>query len=244
MENADFRAYIASSSSEDESQGENEGKTKNSKIKDASRQKLRTLLLSGNDDAIPEGWDEGEGGDINMEITFTPGLSEKKDKEETTLDNYQKKIREKRKKRKEERKEVGQTKEGRKGDKSKVDGDEFFESGSTGDEEGEEEVKRDISNRQGKKGRSQTPPREETTAEELALIASSQNADEEPKHFDMKAVLRAEKHKRKKGKKSKKITPENELQEDFTIDVHDDRFKILHEDHQYAIDPTNPQYVV
>ena len=41
-------------------------------------------------------------------------------------------------------------------------------------------------------------PRAKATAEELALIAASDNPNGEPKHFDMKAVIKAEKGKGKK----------------------------------------------
>ena len=105
----------------------------------------------------------------------------------------------------------------------------------------------------GKKGKEkdvdheERPARVESTAEELALLAAADNPHGEVKHFDMKAVLRAEKRggKRKKGKKGKKGADdgENELQEDFSIDVKDDRFKAVLEDHTFAIDPTNPRYV-
>ena len=48
---------------------------------------------------------------------------------------------------------------------------------------------------------------------------------------------------KKKGKKAKRGPDdgENELQEDFSIDVKDDRFKAVLEDHTFAIDPSNPQ---
>lgn len=57
-------------------------------------------------------------------------------------------------------------------------------------------------------------------------------------------MLKAEKKIRRKNKGPKKPGEEddNELQEDFLIDVKDARFKALHEDHQYAIDPSNPQF--
>jgi len=32
------------------------------------------------------------------------------------------------------------------------------------------------------------------------------------------------------------------LQEDFVIDVHDERFQALHENPQFAIDPSNPRF--
>ena len=73
---------------------------------------------------------------------------------------------------------------------------------------------------------------------------ASSNPDAEPKHFNLKSVIKAEKSKkRRKGRKDKK-EDDGEAQEDFLVNVKDDRFKALFEDHQYAIDPTNPQFVL
>jgi len=56
-------------------------------------------------------------------------------------------------------------------------------------------------------------------------------------------LLEAEKLKGKKLKKGKKNKlDEAELQEDFSINVVDDRFKAVHDDHDFAIDPSNPHF--
>ncbi len=213
---------------------------------------------------MPEGWGESkdDDSDVDMEITFTPGLSAAKDeKDETTLEKYQRKMREKKKKRKEELRE--RTKEGgvEKKGATKDLGDDFFvadseDEGSAGDTEDEvprgKKGKGKVSAKKGKGRKAdgddeEKAARVESTAEELALLAASDNPNGEVKHFDMKAVLRAEKKKgrKKKGKKGKKGADdgENEIQEDFSIDVKDDRFKAVLEDHTFAIDPSNPQYV-
>ncbi|KAL1690187.1 hypothetical protein GGG16DRAFT_56176 [Schizophyllum commune] len=251
IEEADFRQYIASSGSEDEGEGEGDDGVPGEKAegkKKASRDRLRALLLGGGESELPEGWgakgSKGEWGeegddDVDMEITFTPGLSEKKgDGEETTLDKYQRKMREKRRKRKEEMKERHAEKE--------ADGDDFFEV---------DDEPAPNSNKSGKHGKKPhkaskpdatdaTPtPRIESTAAELALVATSDNPSAEPAHFDMKAILKAEKKKGKKGRgKKRRGEEEKDLQEDFTLDVNDERFKVLHEDPSFAIDPTNPQF--
>ncbi|KAL7285374.1 hypothetical protein ACG7TL_000469 [Trametes sanguinea] len=262
IEENDFRAYIASSS---ESEDEDAAGGSKSKNKAAERDKLRALLLGGGEDQMPEGWGKGKGfdddeDDVDMEITFTPGLSGAKDgeKEETTLEKYQRKMKEKKKKRKEElREKAKEHKEGKEEKKSKkgID-DDFF--GGDSDEESEEEEE----SAKGKKGKDkdkkgkrkgkesdddeERPARVESTAEELALVAASENPDAEPKHFDMKAVIRAEKRsgKKKKGKKGKKGGDDGDadLQEDFTINVKDERFQAVLEDHTFAIDPSNPHF--
>lgn len=209
---------------------------------------------------MPEGWGTGAGEDgasVDMEITFTPGLSAGTgDQDETTLEKYQRKMKEKKKKRKEEVLELRQEKdEGwTKGVsvKNSLD-DDFFGGGSDGESAQEVEVpggKKRAEKGKKSKGRGKGDDdkarsvRVESTADELALLAASDNPNGEVKHFDMKAVLRAEKKRgKKKGKKGKKGADdgEHELQEDFEIDVKDDRFRAVMEDHTFAIDPTNPQ---
>ena len=73
------------------------------------------MLLRGNDDELPEGWGDafdnkagrgekrksggGEDSDVDMEVTFMPGLSETKyPGDENTLERYQRKMKEKRRK--------------------------------------------------------------------------------------------------------------------------------------------------
>jgi hypothetical protein len=225
IEDAEFRAYIASSGSESESDGDHSTTTKAREnqckgAKAASRDKLRALLLGNGGDDLPEGWgrDEGERkGDVDMEITFMPGLSKvKATEDETTLEKYQTKMKEKRKKRKEEVKEKGS----------------MAPRAKRTDEEAEEHSPESLS-------------RPLTTPEELNLLVASDNPNAEPKHFNLKSVLKAEKSKgmRTKGKGRKIGKDDDELQENFSIDVKDDRFKALHEDHTFAIDPSNPRSV-
>lgn len=212
--------------------------------------------MGGNDDALPEGWGNGEdegGSDVDMEVTFTPGLStSKEDKDETTLEKYQRKAREKKKQRKEERK--GRVADSHQGAKDEQPHDDFFGVDSEGEGSEDETVKSSSKGKKssGRKSKGSIPasdpePRHVSTAEELALVASSDNPAEEPKHFDLKAVLKAEKSKTKKrkDKKKRKTTGgDDEIQEDFAINVRDDRFKAVHEDSTFAIDPSNPQYVL
>ena len=200
---------------------------------------------------MPEGWgkvDHRAGGgddedDVDMEITFTPGLTDKKAGDETTLEKYQRKLKEKRKKRKEETKEAAKEKEVQQKKKPKQPLDDFFDADSESGEDVEEDRNK------GKKGKKVKvkggdEPRTAATAEELALLVASDNPNGAAKHFDMSAVLKAEKKSAKKGKRGRKEKHglgDQDTQEDFRIDVADERFKSLHEDHAFAIDPSNPQ---
>ncbi|TFY67132.1 hypothetical protein EVJ58_g1807 [Rhodofomes roseus] len=278
IEENDFKAYLASSTSGSESEAEAAPTKGKGKSKDAERAKLRALLLAGDDDTLPEGWGRGKdlprgerGGeeDVDMEITFTPGLSERKDDgEETTLEKYKRKMKDKKKKRKEEVVERRKAKGGGDDDdddegrsERKVTGDEFFagDSEDEGSEGGDEAEKRKQTTKgkkdkkdkgKGKKSRRESasppPARHVSTAEELALLAGpSGDGANEPKHFNMKAVIKAEKSAKLKGKKrkgKKGAEEDNELQEDFSINVNDDRFKAVFDEHAFAIDPSNPHF--
>ena len=174
-----------------------------------------------------------------MEITFTPGLTDKKGEDETTLEKYQRKLKEKRKKRKEEARESTRGKEVQEKKKPKKPLDDFFDAGSESEEDME-----DTKGEKSKNVKVADEPRTAATVEELALLVESDNPNGVAKHFDMSAVLKAEKKTGKKGKrgrKEKQRLNDQDTQEDFRIDVADERFKALHEDHAFAIDPSNPQ---
>ena len=244
IEESDFKAFLASSSdSETDAVSRSSGNSKENIMK-ASRHKLRALLLGGDDD-LPEGWscDANQQEDVDMEITFTPGLSEKKDCDETTLEKYQRKTKEKRNRKKVEAKEKVF------GEKSHSLQDEFFEDGG-GRQHGSSQTSKlsaSLNSATNPQSLSDTASRPLSTPEELKLLVSSNTLEGEHKHFNIKSVMKAEKNlvrKRKIRKKNHRQEDDNELQNDFSIDVKDARFKALHDDHQYAIDPSNPQCVL
>ncbi|CAE6415891.1 unnamed protein product [Rhizoctonia solani] len=243
VEEEDFRALLASSSEDDdENETPLEGKRQD-------RETLRGLLLGGDNDDLPEGWgdDGGNNKSGDLEITFMPALSSKTpidEEEETTLDRYKRKQKEKRQQKKSKRdadptlaKDDGES------------GDDFFGN------DGEDEVVPPPAKPGNKpKGSNLSDSTQEdrkvsNDAELELLLAPDPNtaADIEPKHFDMRAVIKAEKASRS-GKKSrrrdKKGANMNEVEDgrDFHIDVKDERFAALHEDHAFAIDPSNPHF--
>ncbi|KAG9309208.1 hypothetical protein JVU11DRAFT_10922 [Chiua virens] len=271
LDEADFRAYIASSSSSEDGSGDEAGEPKMGKdktkkegntSKKAERDKLRMLLLGGDDDELPEGWGNafdnkgsrgdtkskargGEDNDVDMEVTFMPGLSETKNPEdENTLEKYQRKVKEKKKKRKEDVKKTEGSTLQETDPKASFD-DEFF--GAESDSRHEEDAP---SKRSGKKI-TKPDERSGSSKAELALLVASDNPHGEAAHFDMKAVLKAEKQAKNKrsrrkfknrGRESDVDDGPGETQDDFEINVKDDRFAAVHEDHQFAIDPTNPHF--
>lgn len=73
------------------------------------------------------------------------------------------------------------------------------------------------------------------------------------KHFDMQQILKAEKISSKpkkvlkKGKDRRKHAEAKELldkeKDKFTVDLADERFSKLHQDHEFALDPSNPKFM-
>ncbi|QRV76084.1 pre-rRNA-processing protein ESF1 [Ceratobasidium sp. AG-Ba] len=241
VDEGDFRALLASSSSEDEDEDE-EGEHAASK-----RERMRALLLGSDNDDLPEGWgdeDDAKGGDL--EITFMPALSSNAPKEaedETTLDRYKRKQKEKKAQRKAKR------------EQTEVEPAEDAENNFFGDDSDVADGAKSITSTREPKskyqdGGSKALPGVSSDAELALLLAPDLGQPEgaEPKHFDMRAVLKAEKAERpgKKGRrKGKKDASDETNAEDgqgFRVDVKDERFSVLHDDHEFAIDPSNPHF--
>ncbi|KAL2141429.1 hypothetical protein VTI28DRAFT_2429 [Corynascus sepedonium] len=251
----DLRAYLASDSESDDGEGEDvpaeERDADGAPLskKELARRKMRAALgLS--DEPAPKPSKSGPVGE--MEITFTPALSEKPKKdeaEETTIEKYKRKERE----RKERKRAMALAKrEGIEPDavqeqQVEEDGedlgfdDPFFTS---------EPVKPSKSAMRKEERLKKRAAREKEEAENAAqkaqlelLMADENGGSTHLDHFDMKEITRAEKLKNKKKKKGKKGVEDNGgLQEDFNLDVEDSRFKAVFENHEFAIDPSNPKY--
>ncbi|WWC70315.1 uncharacterized protein I206_104265 [Kwoniella pini CBS 10737] len=297
IEEQDFNKLVAGSGSEISSSEEEEdeeeisrkskGKKVDKKSKKASKkertEKLRQLLLAGNEedgdiwgkagtsfaDRLADPKESKANKDKlkkdEMEITFKPALSGKSggeiDEENmTTLEKYQLRMKEKKNRKKEKLELKRATKAiendedddviGTKGDEQ----DDFFGSDSdndrdnAGDNEEDDDEEEEISFEKPKKsntnGKKLDPkPKEEDV---LELIGSSSKPDT---NFSMKDIIKSEKDskKRRRHKKSKKIDETKEREEElgpngWKINVSDPRFKAIHEEAEYAIDPSNPHF--
>jgi hypothetical protein len=245
IEEADFQACLASSTSGSDSEDDpslNDGNARNGQKKVAARDNLRALLLGRGEEELPEGWgrdEQGDRDDVDMEITFTPALNTVKEgNDENTLERYQRKVKEKKKRRKE--KFSQQSNAERVEERVK---DEFFDETDT---EEHDDFSGGVRNKKvngvDRHTSAISPPRQPISAEDLALLVVSDKPGSEPKHFNLKSVLKAEKASKLKGKrKRKELEQDDETQDDFAIDLKDDRFKSLHDDHTFAIDPSHPQ---
>lgn len=235
---------------EDEDEAADEKKkTKKQKMKER-KEKLRALLLGGDDDETGDIWgkagsawqdeladikedktSKGKKGkkaaDDDVEITFRPGLSVAKAAEPetddmTTLEKYQRRMKEKKAKKKEELELKRAEKEGRDGKKpERKAADDFFGDEDSGDDEPA-----------ATKARSPDP-------EDLGLV------DDPTHHFSLKDHLAAEKDAgKKKSRKRNKKTAAREVElgpEGFTVDVADPRFAAMYDTASFALDPTHPK---
>lgn len=214
IEENDFKAYLASDSDESEVE-------KDSSIKD----KYQSLL----GDTLTKFDKEENDDDVDMEITFDPGLNDKlgnnaeeEDKEETTIEAYRRKEKERRQKRLAKFKESKQTEEVANSQEGSAD-------------------KSSKNRKNSKKGKSM-PDMDEKSKAELELILMDNQEGNNNEHFSMKEVIKSEKDKKnKKNKKGKKIDQEM-VQDGFVANLDDPRFKEVFESHDYAIDPTNSEF--
>ncbi|WWC89469.1 uncharacterized protein L201_004393 [Kwoniella dendrophila CBS 6074] len=279
--------------------GEGEGKeTKKSKkaAKKERTEKLRNLLLAGNDE---DGDIWGKAGttfadqlldpkeltnkknnkkDQDMEITFKPALSKglngdnNLDEENmTTLEKYQLRMKEKKNRKKEKLELKRATKAINNGDdddndnssdnneKGGAENDDFFGSDSEnggGSDESEPEIDFEKPKRKDKFSKSDGKDKSRSKGDKVnkdvegedisALIGTSTKPDT---NFSMKDIIKSEKdskkRRRRRGKKGDGVNGEEEKElgpDGWKINVSDPRFKALHEEAEFAIDPSNPHF--
>ncbi|KAJ1936762.1 pre-rRNA-processing protein esf1, partial [Linderina pennispora] len=229
VENMDFAGLLASS---DESSDEE------------ARARARNLLLASNNDSDSDE-SHADDGENEMEITFTPGLSEaaaekleSKSKvddshdNETTIERFRRVKKERREKWKESKK--NKTSDLVSDDEldTETAADPFF---TYSDDETPAKTKKV---RESKSERKQRQEKEKKEREELELLLDG--AESGRKHFDMAEIIKSEKHKgKKKGKKGQKRA---EVDDGFKVDTSDPRFSALYDSHNFAIDPNNPNF--
>lgn len=246
---------------DDQQDGVDEDAPKLSK-KELARKKMREALGLG-DEPAPRRNKDGPVGE--MEVTFTPALAEdnkKKsgDDEETTIEKYKRKERE----RKEKRREKARAKRGEEAEDEDEDEDEQRDpEGDLGFDDPFFTTEAPTISKSAQRKADRLAKREARDAAEAesasqkAHLAKVMAEDEDDEgitgkrldHFDMNEIARAEKIRSKKGKaaKSKKSKDKLEkaagmLQDDFEMDVADKRFQAVFDNHEFAIDPSNPKF--
>ncbi|EGS21739.1 uncharacterized protein CTHT_0036060 [Thermochaetoides thermophila DSM 1495] len=253
----DLRAYLASDTDSDDedigpsADGKDNEEAKLSK-KELARRKLRAALGLP-DDPIESLKPSKDGPVGEMQITFTPALSEKpqkEDVEETTIEKYKRKERERKEKRKLKAlaKKQGVDLETLLEEKKKAEepvedlgfDDPFFTTEPTLPSKS---ALRKQEKQKKRAAREKEEAEDATQRAQLELLMADENGDgAHLDHFDMKEIMRAEKKGKKKKKGKKGEEDRGGLQEDFKMDVDDPRFKAVFESHEFAIDPSNPKF--
>ncbi|KEY66308.1 hypothetical protein S7711_02770 [Stachybotrys chartarum IBT 7711] len=267
IEENDLKAYLASDSEDEQEEQEvvdaaeaEEEQPKLSK-KELARKKMREAL-GLTDESASKGSKDGAVGD--MQITFAPALSDNKAKangeeEETTIEKYKRKERE----RKEKKRQKAKAKREGVDIEDEEDDVQDVQTVGANDDLGfddpffttEDPAPNSKTSVRKEERRKKREAREAAEAESAAAKAhltkvmaedADENQAEHLDHFNMNEIIRAEKQKRKKGKgkKSKKQGDEARegLQEGFKMNLEDDRFKAVFENHEFAIDPSNPRF--
>ncbi|SCU85796.1 LAME_0D02850g1_1 [Lachancea meyersii CBS 8951] len=220
IDEMDFKAYLASDSEESDQE-------ENHNLKDKLKALANQSAQVGDRSLFDEKPNEGES-DVDMQITFAPGLAERNEEtrgsgdektEETTVEKIRRKEKERRKMRKERIKELKkQTEEEKKQKLKESRGKKTFQTDNAGDAK--------------------------SAAELELLMMEDESADGErginkKAHFNMNEIMRSEKEKSKKSKfqDKRKITDD-----EFKPDLNDPRFSEVFEDHDFAIDPSQPEF--
>lgn len=255
IEQNELKAYLASDSESEDDDKEDK--------KEKYRALLGGLTFGGKTKDEPTG---------EMEVTFTSGLDDA-DKggkvielEETTIEKYARKEKERRQARKDRTKAArDEAAEGTPGGDAKTSkkaapvvveeepdqaakelgfDDPFFDEPATSNAT----LKRAAKEKRKEEKAKEAAEKASKRAELELLMADEDHIlgqdGQKLSHFDMKQVVKAEKLKKVKKSKRKKVMVEAEgLQEDFEMDVKDPRFEAVFERHDFAIDPTNPRFV-
>lgn len=269
IEENDLRAYLASDSDDDDDMEEDaeevakengEDEPKLSK-KELARRKMRAAL--GLSEEPTKSSKKAPVGD--MEITFTPALSESAPKktaeEETTIEKYIRKEKERKEKKREaararragvdpeaeaEVEEEVDVEEAPEGETDDLGFDDPFFTAAEPAAVSKASIRK-ADRIKKREAREAAEAEDKAQKKQLETVMADVNQDQADHldHFDMNEILRVEKAKRKKGKSKKKALAKESrggLQEDFNMDVGDDRFKAVFESHEYAIDPSNPKF--
>ena len=259
----DLKAYLGSDSSS--SEPESDHKDSQSAKKEEARGRTRALLgLTSH--SVPRPLPKVDTPVGDMQITFTAGLSANteprsresvfvNDPAESTIDRYVRKERERKRARKDKLRHLSRPalEQAKKEEEAQDLGfdDPFFAAGTQYPEKGQQEQKSTSAARREEKRKKRA---ERAEAEAVAAAQKAElkrlmpDGEREPRHFDMLAIEKAER-RRRKGRKVRRKDVEGEREGDgegdgdgFAMDVKDPRFERVYTDHDFAIDPTSSRF--
>lgn len=262
VDQIDYADYLASDSSDESAESDGEGQDRAARFRAA-------LGLSAEPKKSSKKGLKEEAGD--MEITFKPALESgrasdsdsEEDRDETTIERYKRKEKERRERRKQARRaEAGDASQDEEEDEffeGFEDEDKAFADALAAHDAGMDDVTLSKQQQQQTKKMSKAAKRAakakevEEAAKQRAELELLVDENEDAKHFDMEKIWKAEREeaagvsrsaKRKRGARAAKKEAEAaqaKANDQFVLNAKDDRFKSLHEDPAFAIDPSNPK---
>ncbi|KAG7199277.1 hypothetical protein KM043_018138 [Ampulex compressa] len=247
----DIQAYLASGTSDSDSETNNERKSLEDKIEEDKTnadpiEKYKALLK-----AIEEKEEEKQKKDVELEFTWGLGVKEKteklmkekmkKEEQLTPFEQYLEKRKAKKKARKEERKKHSKDDE-----ESSVNDENLEDSDDVSENDHKMKPassKKKITNTENGNTNASDEEIENQRLAELELLLMDENDAENKQHFNMKKIEEnASLSKSKQKRLKKKNQQENAKEDDFEVNVKDPRFAALFTSHHFNIDPADPRY--
>lgn len=185
-------------------------------------------------------------------------------KEESTRDKYLRKQREKKERRRQQGKDDDEEDMPAEEVNGKIgfddpffasDNDDDFEKALAAEQEGRSSKTATASkNKAGAKKAAPDNSRKGASAQDLQEVVESEGeASDTGGHFSIKDILKAEQaengkksrwaKKKEKKTKAKDDEREHQVQENFAIDVEDERFQGVFNDHRFSLDPSHPSFI-
>ncbi|XP_018563697.1 ESF1 homolog [Anoplophora glabripennis] len=235
ISDADLQNYLASSSGEEETEDEEEEKIQE-ESGGSSIDKYKALLQD-----IEKKEKSKNRKDMEMEISWGIDLKQKTEKlikenmskgdEKSPFEQYLKKRREKKREKREQKKHSKDSDDSESDIPSDIDmNDKYF---------AEEFDNPEFKKKKKHTKKSEDPDVDDQKQAELELLM---NEDDGKQHFSLKKIQQGEDESKNK-KKNKKVMDKNDKRnDDFEINVADDRFSALFTSHHFNIDPTDPHY--
>ncbi|XP_015115479.1 ESF1 homolog [Diachasma alloeum] len=251
IDESDIKTYLASGSSDEESDTEEGRNEEDIDSKKNPLEKYKSLLKS-----IEQQEEEKKKKDGDLEFTWGLGtkekaekLVEKRMKESEKLTPFEQFLEKRKEKKKAKREEKRKIKDSEEVDQSSDSEDSIPSDVDMNDSYFAEEMRSSGFEEKKSRGKSiENSEDDEDAAQreaELELLLLDKEDEQQKHHFDMKKIEESEvltKSKKKRMSKKKKELVQSAVEDEFEVNVEDPRFNALFTSHHFNIDPADPHY--